>query len=337
MDSLTQGLLGAATFAIIKDKEIGKKSLLIGAVAGTLPDLDVLLAPFFSDIEFLTIHRSVSHSIVLAIALSLILGEVFFRCYKRKQARRSWHIAFFLSIFTHSILDWFTTYGTKLISPFDDHLFSLNSIHVFEPIYTAILLSGICVHLIKSRKKIKSNAIKYSLIVSSCYLLVGMVSKNHAYYHFKTQLDKNNMAYEEILVSPTPLNILLWHGIVKQSDGYQFSTYSIFDRKKPIKFEFVKSNNDVIKEVAKERLIKYYLEYTQGFPLIQKDDDGNVEIYAIKYGPINYFGKPEFVYPLSFNLNNLSEEEIRIDSDSKHKGPVKNYKNLFKRIICQQQ
>jgi inner membrane protein len=333
MDSLTQGLLGAATFAILKDKDIGKKSLLIGAIAGTIPDLDVFLAPFFNDIEFLTIHRSVSHSIGLAVVLSLLLGEIFYKTYKRKQSRKSWNFAFFLAIFTHSILDWFTTYGTKLISPFDDHLFSLNSIHVFEPIYTAILFSGILIHLLKSRKKLKSKAIKYSLIVSSCYLLVGMVSKNHAYYHFKTQLEKDNMTYEDILVSPTPLNIFLWHGIVKQKEGYQFSTYSIFDRKKPVNFYFIKSDNQILKEVANERLIKYYLDYTQGFPLVKKDENGNIEIYAIKYGPINYFGKPKFVYPLSFNLNNLSEDKIEIDYSGKQRGPVKNYKNLFKRII----
>lgn len=333
MDSLTQGLLGAATFAIVKDKDIGKKSLLIGAIAGTLPDLDVLLVPFFNNIEFLTIHRSVSHSIGLAVILSLLLGELFYRAYKQKLSRKSWNLAFFLAIFTHSMLDWFTTYGTKLISPFDDHLFSLNSIHVFEPIYTGILFSGIIIHLIKSRNKFKSNAIKYSLIFSTCYLLLGLVSKNHAYYHFRNQLEKDKMAYEDILVSPTPLNIFLWHGIVKQKEGYQFSTYSIFDRKKPVKFEFIQSDNEILTEISDERLIKYYLDYTQGFPLIKKNENGDVEIYAIKYGPINYFGKPEFVYPLSFNLRNLSEENIKIDYSGKQRGPVKNYKNLYKRII----
>lgn len=333
MDSLTQGLLGAATFAVVKDKEIGKRSLLIGAIAGTIPDLDVLLAPFFNEIEFLTVHRSISHSLVLAIVLSFVLGESFFRLYKRKQSRVGWNLAFFLAIFTHSLLDWCTTYGTKLISPFNDHLFSLNSIHVFEPIYTSILLVGVLFHVFKSSSNLRNQkAIKYALILSSIYLVLGLVSKNHAYYHFKDQLDKNDIVYEDILVSPTPLNVFLWHGIVKQKEGYQFGTYSIFDRKKPIKFQFVRSENEIVSEVMGNRLIKYYLEYTQGYPLIEKDDNGDIRIYAIKYGPINYYGKPEFVYPLSFNINDLSEENIRIDYDGKSRGPVKNYKNLFKRI-----
>lgn len=330
MDSLTQGLLGAATFAIVKNKEIGKKSLIIGAVAGTIPDLDVFLSPLFNDIEFLTVHRSVSHSIGFAILLSLLLGEIFHRVYKRKYSRIKWNFAFFLAIFTHSLLDWCTTYGTKLISPIDDHLFSLNSIHVFEPIYTSILLAGVLFHLIK---KSENKSLKKALILSTCYLVFGIVSKNHAFYHFKTQLEKENIAYNDILVSPTPFNSFLWHGIAKTEEGYHFSTYSIFDGTKDVCFQFVDSDNEILNIIKDNRLIKFYLDYTQDFPLIETDERGNTKIYAIKYGPINYFGKPEFVYPLTFNLNNLSEENIKIDYEGKQRGPVKNYRNLVKRIF----
>ena len=333
MDSLTQGVLGAATFAIIKDKDIGKKSVLIGAAAGTLPDLDVLLAPLFSDIEFLTVHRSVSHSIGLAVVLSLLLGELFYRMYKKKQSRRGWQLAFFLSIFTHSLLDWCTTYGTKLMSPFTDHLFSLNNIHVFEPVYTVTLLAGVVIYLVhtkESRHRIKS--LHYALGISTCYLLMSIVSKQHAYCHFKSQLEKDNIEYEDILVSPTPLNILLWHGIVKQKDGYLFGTYTIFDKRDPVSFQYVESANEIIPKIEDNRLIKYYLDYTQDYPLVERDDDGNVKIYAIKYGPINYYGAPEFVYPLCFNEKELSEDKISIDYSGTQRGPVKNYRNLFRRV-----
>lgn len=330
MDSLTQGLLGAATFAVVKDKEIGKKSLLIGAIVGTIPDLDVLLSPLFNDIEFLTVHRSFSHSIGFAILLSLLLGEIFHRLYKNRHSRTKWQLAFFLATFTHSLLDWCTTYGTKLISPFDDHLFSLNSIHVFEPIYTGILLIGVLTHLIK---KNENKSLINALILSTCYLIFGLISKNHAYYHFKSQLDKEKIAYDDVLVSPTPLNSFLWHGIAKEKNGYHFATYSIFDGTKDIKFQFVESDNEIVDKIKSSRLIKYYLDYTQEYPLIETDELGNTKIYAIKYGPINYYGEPEFVYPLTFNLNDLREDNIKIEYGGKQRGPVKDYKNLLNRIL----
>ncbi len=332
MDSLTQCLLGAATFALVEDKNIGKKSLLIGAAAGTLPDLDVCFAPLFNDVEFLTVHRSVSHSIFFAVIASILLGEVFHRMYKRKFRRFHWQLAFFLSIWTHALLDWCTTYGTKLISPFDDHLFSLNSIHVFEPIYTIILLIGVIAHALKSHMT-RSRILSLSLMISTGYLILGIISKNHAYHHFKSQIDKDGIVYEDILVSPTPLNSLLWHGIVRTKEGYYFSTYSIFDGTEEVDFQFVESDHEMLSSIAQNRLVKYYLDYTQEYPLVKREEDGTIKIYAIKYGPINYFGKPEFVYPLTFNENDSSEENIFIDYGGKQRGPVKNYKNLIRRII----
>lgn len=333
MDSLTQGLLGATTFAVVKDKEIGKKSLLIGAIAGTIPDLDVFLSPLFNDIEFLTVHRSVSHSIGLAILLSLVLGELFHRIYKRKQSRTSWNLAFFLAIMTHSLLDWCTTYGTKLLSPFNGHLFSTNNIHVFEPAYTLILLIGVVLLLFKNQPKEKRQKIlNRTLMISTAFICWTFISKGIANKKFVAELEAQNIEYQKVIVSPTPLNSVLWHGIIKSEKGYYFGTYSLFDKRDKIEFHFEESYNDVLNEIKENRLVKYYLDYTQGFPLIKKDNEGNILIYAIKYGPINYFGKPEFVYPLSLNENELIDEKIKIEYSGKQRGPVKNYRNLFKRI-----
>ncbi len=333
MDSLTQGLLGATTFAIIKDKEIGKKSLLIGAIAGTIPDLDVFLAPWFNDIEFLTVHRSVSHSVGFALILSLLLAAIFYRWYERKQSFGGWFLAFFLAVMTHSLLDWCTTYGTKLLSPFNGHLFSTNNIHVLEPIYTSILLIGTLILLFRKTANFnRQKVLRYTLVLSSFYLSWTFVSKGVANHNFVQQLDNQGIKYEKLLVSPTPLNTILWHGIAKTADGYYFGTYSLFDSRDEIEFQFESSAFELVSKIEKNRLGKYYLDYTQDFPLIKSDINGDIKIYAVKYGPINYFGKPEFVYPLSLNLNQLLDENISIDYSGKKRGPVKNYKKLFKRI-----
>lgn len=333
MDSLTQGLLGAATFAVVKDKEIGKKSLLIGAIAGTLPDLDVLLSPLFSDVEFITVHRSVSHSVLLAVVLSFLLGELLYRIYEKKQSRQSWVFAFFLSIMTHSLLDWCTTYGTKLLSPFTAHLFSTNNIHVFEPIYTSILLVGVILLVFKSNQHHKrQKIIHWTLALSLVYLSWTFVSKGIANHHFVKELEKQGIAYEKLIVSPTPLNSILWHCTAKTSNGYYIGNYSLFDQRDSIKFYFEESRNDVIAEINKNRLVKYYLDYTQDFPLIKQDELGNIKIYAIKYGPMNYFGKPIYVYPLCLNKNELIDEKISIDHSGTARGPIKNYKRLWKRV-----
>jgi len=95
MDSLTQGLLGIATFAVVKDKEIGNNHYIIGAIAGSISNLNVLLSALFNNVEFLIVHRSVSHSIGFAVFLSLLLGEILHRIYKKKQSRQRWYLLSF--------------------------------------------------------------------------------------------------------------------------------------------------------------------------------------------------------------------------------------------------
>lgn len=333
MDSLSQALLGAATFAIVKDKYIGKKSLIIGAIAGTLPDLDVFLSPFFNEVAFISVHRSVSHSLIFAVFASFLFAFIAHKITKCKYRYKDWSLAFFLAIFTHSLLDWCTTYGTKLFAPFNGHLFSLNNIHIIEPFYTSILLIGVLILLFKKampslkRQKI----IRLTLVFSTLYLCWTFVSKGIANHSFLAQIEAKNIQYEKMMISPTPLNSLLWNGIIKTKEGYYFGSYSLLDSRENIELYFVESENDLIPKIKEFKKGRQYLEFTQGFPLI-KIENNETSIYAIKFGPMNYFGEPEFVYPLSLNLNEKDDVNFKIDHSSKQRGPIKNYKKLFKRI-----
>jgi len=134
------------------------------------------------------------------------------------------------------------------------------------------------------------------------------------------------------MVSPTPLNSFLWHGIVKAEQGYYFGTYSIFDKRPTIDFHFESSKSEILNLIDENKLIQHYLDYTMNYPLIKENIIGEIEIYAVKFGPINYFGEPEFVFPLCFDTHGHVIENIRIDKTPITNGPIKNYKNLIKRI-----
>ena len=332
MDSLSQALLGASTFALVQHKHIGKSSLVIGALAGTLPDLDVLLAPFFHEVAFITVHRSFSHSILFAILGSLFFGYLAHKMTRFRYRLKDWTWAFFLAFFTHSLLDWCTTYGTKMLCPFHGHLFSINSIHVIEPIYTAILLLGVGLFFFKSMTiPQRDKVLRYTLAFSTLYLCWTFVSKGMANRQFVKEIQARNITYEKMLVSPTPFNTLLWNGIIKTKQGYYFGSYSLLDSREHIDLQFVKSDNEWLPEIQKFKRGRQYLEFTQDFPLVQVDQN-MVKIYAIKFGPVNYFGKPEFVYPLCIPLDGTATQAFKIDCDQQKGGPVKDYQQLLKRI-----
>ena len=74
MDSLTQIVLGGAVGEAVLGKKIGNRAILWGAVAGTIPDLDILYNRFTDEITAVELHRGFSHSIIFCILLAPILG-----------------------------------------------------------------------------------------------------------------------------------------------------------------------------------------------------------------------------------------------------------------------
>ncbi|MBK6342728.1 MAG: metal-dependent hydrolase [Flavobacteriales bacterium] len=74
MDSLTQIVLGAAVGELVLGKKVGNKAILWGAIAGTIPDLDVLTRPFVDGLRANELHRGVTHSILFSAVMAPLLG-----------------------------------------------------------------------------------------------------------------------------------------------------------------------------------------------------------------------------------------------------------------------
>ena len=74
MDSLTQAVLGGAVGHAVAGKTLGRRAAAWGAVAGTLPDLDVLTYPFLDTAGQLLIHRGVTHGLAFGLVVGPVLG-----------------------------------------------------------------------------------------------------------------------------------------------------------------------------------------------------------------------------------------------------------------------
>ncbi len=90
MDSLTQLALGAAVGEAVAGKKLGNKAMLWGALAGTIPDLDVVTGFWMNDIESMAFHRGITHSIAFSIVFPFVcamLARLFY-----KQTFRQTHV-----------------------------------------------------------------------------------------------------------------------------------------------------------------------------------------------------------------------------------------------------
>lgn len=317
MDSLSQIVLGAATFALVKDKEIGKKALLYGAILGTIPDLDILINPFFNTIEQLSIHRAFSHSIFFSLLLSLLFAKWFSNKYKTSY--KSWFYACFLALFTHPLLDLCTTYGTKIFYPLSNSFYSFDNVFVIDPLYTIWLLIGCITLLFMKKDNIKRQTIIiWSLALSTGYLFLGLCANFYATHQFKKELERQNITFEKIKVVPTPFNTILWQSIVKTKEGLYYADYSLLDSKSKIDFHYEKNNVDFIKSKKAIKELEPFFNFTEGFELA-KNENGKMHIYGTKFGLINIEnGEAKFIFPLVFNKNGTYElSQKRPDDFSK--------------------
>jgi inner membrane protein len=76
MDSLTQVTLGAAVGELVLGRKLGNRAMVWGAVAGTIPDLDVISNLVTDDISALAFHRAITHSFAFAVLAAPILGRL---------------------------------------------------------------------------------------------------------------------------------------------------------------------------------------------------------------------------------------------------------------------
>ena len=104
MDSLTQIVLGAAVGEVVLGKKVGNKAILWGAVAGTIPDLDVLSKYFVDEVSALEMHRGFSHSILFGILFAPVFAVLV-----KKQER------IFLSVFFIAMMSVFFLGQEELI------------------------------------------------------------------------------------------------------------------------------------------------------------------------------------------------------------------------------
>lgn len=112
MDSLTQITLGAAVGEIVAGKKLGNRAMLWGAVAGTIPDLDVFVgALFMDDLGSLSFHRGFMHSFTFAFLFSIFMTFMVKRIYDTDYYQKNAHkitsliAAFLMMIFMAVIMN----------------------------------------------------------------------------------------------------------------------------------------------------------------------------------------------------------------------------------------
>ncbi len=284
MDSLTQIALGAAVGEAVLGKKLGNKAMLYGAIAGTIPDLDVLLGKFTDVVTALEIHRGLSHSILFALILAPILGWLV-GLYEKKTSWKALSWLFFLGLFTHSLLDARTSWGTQLFWPLD-YTVAHKNIFVIDPLYTLPLILGLILAIRQKPESLKRRRYnRWGLILSSGYMVTTLLFKGIAYQKFENALHVQGIQYSELETKPTPLNSILWAANVQTDDAFLIGYYSLFDTQ-PIVFSSYPKNHHLLEELNAHEKVKRMITISENWYTITKQDEQLV-FNDLRYGTLS--------------------------------------------------
>lgn len=329
MDSLTQIVLGAAIGEAVLGKKVGNKAMLYGAIAGTIPDLDILATNFTDTATALSIHRGFTHSIVFSVLFAPICGWIVSR-YENYKNFKSWSWLFFWAFVTHPILDAHTTWGTQLFWPFDVRL-AFKTIFVIDPLYTLPFLMFLILALRQKRTAKKREFYnKMGLWVSSSYLALTFLLKWIAFSQIESALKTQKIDYTQIDTRPSPLNTILWSANVETENAYLLGNYSFFDTKL-ITFESYPKNHDLLGDLTKNESIQRMISISEGWYIINKKNEF-LYFNDLRFGLLSLAPKSQdFVFKYRIDIDSLGNVDFVEEPKDKPDGK-KLLSNLWIRL-----
>ncbi len=333
MDTITHIVLGACLGEAIAGKKIGKKAMLFGALANNIPDADIISYAWETEVGGLLAHRGFTHSILFAILISLLLAYIFTKWKKYPEVSFArWLALFGIGMFTHILIDAFTTYGTGWFEPFSSYRVSFNAMFILDPLFTLpILISAFLLLILHSKSKYRNAIVNIGLGLSAFYLFAVSVNKYHINELVKENFEKQEIAYDDYFSTPAPLTNLLWYTVAKDKESYHVAYYSIFDSKKDLDFYSGLRNDSLLDPYRSSSEVQKLIRFSKGFYAIHPLD-GSIGFGDMRFGQLEGWKKRDAQFLFKYEIKKGETDVLAIQQARFEGFPDGIFKNLYFRI-----
>ncbi|MBN8702564.1 MAG: metal-dependent hydrolase [Bacteroidetes bacterium] len=331
MDSLTHIVLGASLGELIAGKKLGKKAMLIGALADTIPDFDVFANPFVPPVDALLIHRGITHSVLFAVLAPFVFAWLFQLLFKKREVDYiTWYLLFFVGFASHIFIDSLTAYGTALFEPFDNHRISLHTIFVADLLYTLpLLVCAIALLVVKNKRVVWATS---GIAISTIYIFSCMFNKMEATNQFQIGLKAQNISYNRLIATPTPLNNVLWTAIAQTDSGAWTAYYSKFDDQAPKEFCYLPQNKHLLDSVEDVTTIEKLKLFSDDFYCVTTKD-GKLKYVDLRFGQVGGWHNCNAPFAFEYTLTRGADNKMILEKGRWNSSSLKDELNkLWLRI-----
>lgn len=227
MDPISQASLGASlSQSFAKNNSMQFSALVIGALAGMAPDLDILIRSATDPILFLEFHRQFTHSLIFIPIGALLCSLVFYPLMHLRWLQTKWpaaklsftqiYLFSFLGYATHGLLDACTSYGTQLFWPFSSERFAWNIVSIIDPLFTLPVIFFIS--LAAYRKKVRYARIAF--VYAVLFLSLGVLQYQRAEQAVTALAEQRGHQVERVHLKPSFANRHVWKMIYEYDGRY---------------------------------------------------------------------------------------------------------------------
>ena len=346
MDSITHIVLGAAIGEALAGKKLGKKAMLLGAIAQSLPDIDFLASFWMDPARDVWVHRGITHSLLFVALLTPLLAWAAARIYRRSRRSGSdlqspatpvmtfgnWCVFFGLQLFVHIFIDAFNAYGTGWFEPFDHYRVSFHILFVADPFYSCWLgISFLALLILKRDSRRRKFWVRFGLIASSLYLYYCIMNKYRVDTLVKKELQQQRITYKRYFTTPTPLNSWLWFIVTEDSAGYHTGYISVFDRKQSKDFRFFPRNDSLLAPFRSHPDVQYLLRFSQGYYTVEQWKDRLV-FNVLRFGEMKGWEDPQAHFVFHYFLQFPGDNEVIVQRGRFAGWDAKTFRAFIRRI-----
>jgi inner membrane protein len=255
--------------------KVGKKAMLWGALAQSIPDIDFTAASWLHTSENLLAHRGFTHSILFGVAVSFLMAffaEKWHRPHNISFAR--WLSFFIAAVLTHIFLDSFNNYGVGWFEPFSHYRISFNVIYVADPFFS--IVPGIAlVMLLVLRSFSKKRKFWWRTALGFCFLYVSycVINKIIMNNDVKQLLQKQEITYNSYFTTPAPLQSWLWFVVAGTDSGYYVGYRSVFDKTKQLSLQYFPRNKALLGNATNQKEVQELVRFSQGYYTVEQRGD----------------------------------------------------------------
>ncbi|HMU09787.1 MAG TPA: metal-dependent hydrolase [Ferruginibacter sp.] len=275
MDSVTHIALGACVGEAFFERGFGKKAMIWGALAQSIPDIDFIAGLWTSPAGELLAHRGFTHSILFALLIIPAFALTADKVHRPHNiAFRTWILFFAAEVFMHLFIDAFNNYGIGWFEPFSHARYSFNTIYVADPFFS--LWPGIALFMliILNRYSTKRKFWwRFGLLLPFLYLGYCSMNKIKIDREVNQAFEKQHIPHERYFTTPAPLQNWLWYVVAGNDSGYHVGFRSLFDSKREISFEYFPRNDSLLKPVMHDEEVHKLIRFSNRFYTVEKWKD----------------------------------------------------------------